>query len=38
MVEEVVDDVVEDSRASRGNQAQPREDEGKAKKSKENSM
>jgi hypothetical protein len=38
MVEEVVDDVVEDSQASRGNQAQPRKDEGEAKKAKENSM
>jgi phosphoribosyl-dephospho-CoA transferase len=37
-VEEVVDDVVEVSRASQGSQAQPHEDEGKAKKAEENPM
>jgi hypothetical protein len=36
--EEVVDDVAEVSRASRGSQAQPHKDEEEAKKAEENSM
>jgi hypothetical protein len=37
-IEDVMDDVVEENRASQGSQAQPREDEGEVKKVEKNSM
>jgi hypothetical protein len=36
--EEVVDDMAEESRANRGSQAQPHEDEGEAKKSEKKNL